>query len=115
MSCIETNIHRCTKAGLLKTVLSTGLISLGSDLAFYAIVSGSGVFFQLAYIAPIVAVRSEISRVVFRKPPNVNKFQVLIRGRQILPERKHFDLGRWATLINYISVGWALLVVAMYL
>ncbi|KAJ4403433.1 hypothetical protein N0V82_010652 [Gnomoniopsis sp. IMI 355080] len=80
---------------LFAAEIVVGLISLGSDLAFYAIVSGSGVFFQLAYIAPIVA--------------------VLVRGRQILPERKHFDLGRWATLINYISVIWALLIVVMYL
>ncbi|KAF3765011.1 amino acid transporter [Cryphonectria parasitica EP155] len=72
-----------------------GLISLGSDLAFYAIVSGSGVFFQTAYIAPIIA--------------------VLVRGRHVLPERKHFDLGRWGLLINYISVAWALLVIVMYL
>lgn len=49
-----------TKPQLLNA-LPTGLISLGSDLAFYAIVSGSGVFFQLAYIAPIVAVCSKIS------------------------------------------------------
>lgn len=52
---------------LLTFVLSTGLISLGSDLAFYAIVSGSGVFFQLAYIAPIVAVCSNLSLPVFKK------------------------------------------------
>lgn len=72
-----------------------GLIALGSDLAFYAIVSGSGVFFQMAYIAPICC--------------------VIVRGRQILPKREHFDLGRWALPLNYISVAWALLVVAMYL
>ncbi|ETS80657.1 hypothetical protein PFICI_08186 [Pestalotiopsis fici W106-1] len=72
-----------------------GLISLGSDLAFYAIVSGSGVFFQLAYATPIIA--------------------VLIRGREILPPRPHFDLGRWGLIINYISVFWAVLMVFMYL
>ncbi|KAF4469585.1 choline permease [Fusarium albosuccineum] len=52
-----------------------GLISLGSDLAFNAIVSGAGVCFTIAYALPV--------------------FVTLVRGRSILPPRQHFDLGNW--------------------
>ncbi|KAF5695538.1 choline permease [Fusarium mundagurra] len=71
-----------------------GLISLGSDLAYNAIVSGAGVCFALAYAIPVMV--------------------ALVRGRSILPPRPHFDLGRWGYLVNYISVVWACLTVVIY-
>ncbi|KAI8658002.1 hypothetical protein NCS57_01180600 [Fusarium keratoplasticum] len=71
-----------------------GVISLGSDLAFNAIVSGAGVSFTIGYTLPVIV--------------------TLIRGRSVLPDRSHFDLGRWGYLINYISVAWASLVIVIY-
>uniref|UniRef100_A0A0D2YB15 Choline transport protein n=1 Tax=Fusarium oxysporum (strain Fo5176) TaxID=660025 RepID=A0A0D2YB15_FUSOF len=71
-----------------------GLISLGSELAYNAIVSGAGVCFALAYAIPVTV--------------------ALVRGRSILPPRPHFDLGRWGYFVNYISVAWALLTIVIY-
>ncbi|XEV01310.1 hypothetical protein FSHL1_006597 [Fusarium sambucinum] len=71
-----------------------GLISLGSELAYNAIVSGGGVCYALAYAIPVTV--------------------ALIRGRSILPPRPHFDLGRWGYFVNYISVAWALLTVVIF-
>jgi hypothetical protein len=39
-----------------------GLISLGSELAYNAIVSGAGVCFALSYAIPVVVVRTVRSR-----------------------------------------------------
>ncbi|KAH7151172.1 amino acid permease-domain-containing protein [Fusarium sp. MPI-SDFR-AT-0072] len=71
-----------------------GLISLGSELAYNAIVSGAGVCFALAYAIPVTV--------------------ALVRGRSVLPPRPHFDLGRWGYFVNYVSVAWALLTVVIY-
>lgn len=67
---------------------------MGSDLAFQSIVSGGGILLQIGYVVPVIV--------------------VLIRGRQVLPPRPHFDLGRWGYLINFVSVGWALLTIVMF-
>ncbi|KAJ4022699.1 hypothetical protein NW752_000091 [Fusarium irregulare] len=71
-----------------------GLISLGSELAYNAIVSGAGVCFALAYAIPVTV--------------------TLVRGRSILPPRPHFDLGRWGYFVNYVAVAWALLTIVIY-
>ncbi|KAF4986134.1 hypothetical protein FGRMN_10971 [Fusarium graminum] len=71
-----------------------GLISLGSELAYNAIVSGAGVCYALAYAIPVTV--------------------TLVRGRSILPSRPHFDLGRWGYFVNYIAVAWALLTVIIF-
>ncbi|KAF1985297.1 amino acid transporter [Aulographum hederae CBS 113979] len=75
--------------------LIIGLIVLGSDLAFQSIISGGGVTLQIGYMTPVLI--------------------VLIRGRKILPPRKHFDLGRWGYAVNVASVCWSSLVIMMYL
>ncbi|KAK0119256.1 hypothetical protein ONS95_008107 [Cadophora gregata] len=72
--------------------LIIGLIVLGSDYAFQAIISGGGVTLQVGYVTPIII--------------------VLVRGRKILPARPNFDLGSWGYLINVISVCWCMLVAA---
>ncbi|KAF5675052.1 choline permease [Fusarium circinatum] len=71
-----------------------GLISLGSELAYNAIVSGAGVCFALAYAIPVTV--------------------ALVRGRSILPPRPHFDLGRWGYFVNYVAVAWAMLTIVIY-
>lgn len=72
----------------------SGLTVLGSDLAFQSIVSGGGILLQIGYVVPVLV--------------------VLIRGRQVLPPRPHFDLAGWGYLVNFISVGWALLTIVMF-
>jgi choline transport protein len=72
-----------------------GLLVLGSDLAFYAIISGGGVALQVSYCVPILC--------------------VVLRGRQHLPPRPHFDLGRWGYLVNIISLLWSVIVVLFYI
>ncbi|CAG7563220.1 unnamed protein product [Fusarium equiseti] len=74
-----------------------GLTSLGSELAYNAIVSGAGVCFALAYAIPVTVVST-----------------ALVRGRSILPPRPHFDLGRWGYFVNYVAVAWALLTIVIY-
>ncbi|KAF5707560.1 choline permease [Fusarium mundagurra] len=71
-----------------------GLISLGSELAYNAIVSGAGVCFALAYAIPVTV--------------------ALVRGRSILPPHPHFDLGRWGYFVNYVAVAWAMLTIVIY-
>jgi choline transport protein len=73
----------------------TGLIVLGSDLAFYAIISAGGVTLQLSYCVPILC--------------------VVLRGRDKLPARPHFDLGRWGYAINVASLLWSIVVVLFYI
>ncbi|KAF4436314.1 choline permease [Fusarium austroafricanum] len=79
---------------IMAVEVAMGLISLGSDLAFNAIVSGAGACFALAYAIPVAT--------------------AIVRGRSVLPPRPHFDLGRWGNLVNYVSVVWALLTVVIY-
>lgn len=74
--------------------LTVGLLVLGSDLAFYAIISGGGVTLQVSYCIPILCVVS--------------------RGRSILPPRPHFDLGKWGYMINVVSLLWSVVVVLFF-
>jgi len=74
--------------------LIIGLIVLGSDYAFQAIISGGGVTLQVGYVTPIII--------------------VLVRGRKILPARPNFDLGRWGYPVNIISVCWSLMMIIMF-
>lgn len=74
--------------------LIIGLIVLGSDYAFQAIISGGGVTLQVGYVTPIII--------------------VLIRGRKILPAHPNFDLGRWGYPINIASVCWSSLIIVMF-
>lgn len=76
-------------------VMVLGLIVLGSDLAFQAIVSCGGICIQLGYMVPIVT--------------------LLVRGRNVLPARPNFDLGRFGYAINIASVAWSLLIIVMLL
>jgi choline transport protein len=75
--------------------LIIGLIVLGSDYAFQAIISGGGVTLMTGYTVPIIV--------------------LLYRGRGVLPPRPNFDLGRWGYPINIISVCWSSLIIMMYL
>ena len=84
---------RAMMAVLVVDVL-VGLLVLGSDLAFYAIISGGGVTLQLSYCIPILC--------------------VVCRGRSILPVRPNFDLGRWGYTVNVISLLWSIIVVLFY-
>lgn len=84
-----------TMIALVVVELVIGLIALGNDLAFQSIISGGGVTLQIGYVTPVLV--------------------VLCRGRSILPERPYFDLGRWGHAINILSVGWSLIIIAMYL
>lgn len=56
--------------------------------------SSGGTLLQIGYVVPVIV--------------------VLCRGRQVLPPRPHFDLGRWGYLVNGLSVGWALLTIVMF-
>lgn len=72
-----------------------GLLVLGSDLAFYAIISGGGVTLQVFCCIPILC--------------------VVLRGRSVvLPSRQHFDLGRWGYAVNIASLLWSIVVVLFY-
>ena len=84
---------RAMMAVLVVDVL-VGLLVLGSDLAFYAIISGGGVTLQVSYCIPILC--------------------VVCRGRSILPERPNFDLGKWGYAVNIISLLWSIIVVLFY-
>lgn len=84
-----------TLTGVLVIDLLLGFIVLGSDLAFQSIVSCSGICFQLGYSIPILI--------------------LLFRGRDVLPARPNFDLGRFGYVTNIISVGWSSLIIVMLL
>lgn len=74
-----------------------GLLVLGSQLAFFAILSGGGIAIQISFIIPILC--------------------VMLRGRDsILPEgRPQFNLGkRWGNIINVASLAWSVIVVLFY-
>ena len=79
--------------GVLILDMILGLIVLGSDYAFQAIVSCGGVCIQIGYVIPIII--------------------ILVRGRKILPPHPNFDLGRFGLLINVLSVGWSSLIITM--
>jgi choline transport protein len=76
--------------------LLVGLIPLGSDLAFYAILSGGGVALQVSYAIPIIC--------------------VVVRGRdKIMPSRSAFNLGnKRGYALNWISILWSVVVVLFY-
>ena len=80
--------------GFIVLNLLTGLLVLGSRLAFYAIISGGGITLQVSYCIPILC--------------------VVLRGRQHLPPRPHFDLGQWGYPINIVSLLWSVVVVLFY-
>ncbi|KAH0843545.1 hypothetical protein AYO21_10590 [Fonsecaea monophora] len=80
--------------GFIVLNLLTGLLVLGSSLAFYAIISGGGVALQVSYCIPILC--------------------VVLRGRQHLPPRPHFDLGRWGYAVNIAGLLWSIIVVLFY-
>lgn len=74
-----------------------GLLVFGSQLAFFAILSGGGIAIQISFIVPILC--------------------VVLRGRDaILPDgRPQFDLGRkWGNIINIASLAWSVIVVLFY-
>jgi choline transport protein len=75
--------------------LLTGLLVLGSSLAFYAIISGGGVALQVSYCVPILC--------------------VVLRGRHHLPPRPHFDLGRWGYAVNITGLLWSIIVILFYI
>lgn len=81
--------------GVIVINLLVGLLVLGSDLAFYAIISGGGVALQVSYCVPILC--------------------VVLRGRKHLPPRPHFDLGRWGYAINIVSLLWSIIVLLFYI
>ena len=72
----------------------TGTLVLGSELAFYAIISGGGIALQVSYCVPVLC--------------------VVLRGRDKLPPRPHFDLGRWGYTINIVSLLWSIIVTLFY-
>ena len=74
--------------------LLTGLLVLGSDLAFYAIISGGGIALQITFCVPICC--------------------VVLRGRECLPARPHFDLGKWGYPVNIASLLWSIVVILFY-
>ena len=79
--------------GVLILDMILGLIVLGSDYAFQAIVSCGGVCIQIGYVIPIII--------------------LLVRGRKVLPPHPNFDLGRFGLVINVLSVGWSSLIITM--
>ena len=81
--------------GFIVLNLLTGLLVLGSSLAFYAIISGGGVALQISYCVPILC--------------------VVLRGRHHLPPRPNFDLGRWGYAINISSLLWSIVVILFYI
>ena len=84
-----------TLTAVLVIDLVLGLIVLGSNYGFQAIVSCGGICFQVGYSIPNMI--------------------VLVRGRKILPARPNFDLGVFGYAINIISVAWSLLIIVMLL
>ncbi|KEF59936.1 uncharacterized protein A1O9_04784 [Exophiala aquamarina CBS 119918] len=74
--------------------LLAGVLVLGSELAFYAIISAGGITLQISYCIPILC--------------------VVLKGRQYLPPRPHFDLGRWGYAVNITSLLWSIIVVLFY-
>lgn len=81
--------------GFIVLNLLAGLLVLGSKLAFYAIISGGGVALQISYCVPILC--------------------VVLRGRQHLPPRPSFDLGRWGYSINIAALLWSIIVLLFYI
>ncbi len=81
--------------GFIVLNLLTGLLVLGSSLAFYAIISGGGVALQVSYCIPILC--------------------VVLRGRQHLPPRPYFDLGRWGYAVNITSLLWSIVTILFYI
>ena len=81
--------------GVLVIDLILGLIVLGSDYGFQAVVSCGGICFQIGYTVPIVI--------------------LLVRGRKVLPSHPNFDLGCFGYAINITSVAWSSLVIVMLL
>lgn len=74
-----------------------GLLEIGSNLAFYAILSGGGVALQVSYLIPIAC--------------------VMFRGRDKLlpPGRKTLNLGNfWGYTVNAASLLWSTIVVILY-
>ena len=74
-----------------------GLLVLGSQLAFFAILSGGGIAIQISFIVPILC--------------------VVLRGRDSLlpPDRPQFNLGKkWGPIINIVSLAWSVVVVLFY-
>ncbi|KAF2119073.1 amino acid permease-domain-containing protein [Lophiotrema nucula] len=84
-----------TMIAILVIDLIIGLVVIGNDLAFESIISGGGVALQVGYVTPII--------------------MVLLRGRNILPARPNFDLGRWGYPVNIFSVCWSVIIIVMYL
>lgn len=84
-----------TLIGVLVLDFLLGLIVLGSDYGFQAIVSCGGICIQVGYLVPILV--------------------LLVRGRKVLPQRKEFDLGRLGYAVNIFSAGWSLLIIVMLL
>lgn len=78
-----------------------GSLVLGSDLAFWALISGGSITLQLSFFIPILCVSITSSSPFYSRADS--DFQVVCRGRNILPDRPYFDLGRWGYLVN-ISV-----------
>lgn len=74
--------------------LLAGLLVLGSKLAFYALISAGGITLQISYCIPILC--------------------VVMKGRQHLPPRPHFDLGRWGYTVNIASLLWSIIVTLFY-
>lgn len=84
-----------TLTAVLIVDIILGLIVLGSDVAFQAIVSCGGICFQIGYVTPIII--------------------LLIRGRKILPARPNFDLGKYGYAVNILSVCWSLMMIVVLL
>jgi choline transport protein len=80
--------------GFIVLNLLTGLLVLGSSLAFYAIISGGGIALQISYCIPILC--------------------VVLKGRQHLPPRPHFDLGRWGYAVNIAGLLWSCVTILFY-
>ncbi|KAL6241632.1 hypothetical protein RBB50_011413 [Rhinocladiella similis] len=67
-----------------------GLLILGPSTVLTGIIGSAAICFYISYAMPIVC--------------------LLIRGRQGLPKRRYFNLGRAGPVINLVSVAWGLLV-----
>lgn len=90
----QWNIPLRALAAFIVLNILTGTLVLGSELAFYAIISGGGIALQVSYCVPVLC--------------------VVLRGREKLPPRPHFDLGRWGYTINIISLLWSIVVTLFY-
>lgn len=91
------NIPIRALVAFIAVCMLVGLLVLGSQLAFFAILSGGGIAIQISFIIPILC--------------------VVLRGRDtILPQgRPQFNLGKtWGNIINIVSLAWSILVVLFY-